>query len=207
MSQVSSGSDLDLDIDLESGGTTSEDDVSRNLGCGYTNSNRLLGRVRSGLISSEILSECTSDEDCSCSQYDKITSSDEIHAMNKEQLGRYAQVGLKKGDDEKPKKQKNSTKPSKPPRPPRGPLLDASDLKLLKEITELKLKRRTMERSRTMRKVKKEKASSLKTNVLACLVTVAFLLVIIVEGKIMFIILKASSACNTQYIFLCCALV
>ncbi|KAG6437443.1 hypothetical protein SASPL_102360 [Salvia splendens] len=198
MSQVSSGSDLDLDIDLESGGTRSEEDVSRNLGCGYTNSKRLLGRVRSGLISSDSLSECASDEDCSCSQYDKIISSDEIPAMNKEQLGRYAQVGLKKGDDEKPKKQKNSTKPSKPPRPPRGPLLDASDLKLLKEITELKLKHRTIERSRTMRKVKKEKASSLKTNVLACLVTVAFLLVIIFE---------ASSAYNSQPIFLGGALV
>ncbi|XP_047975661.1 uncharacterized protein LOC125218105 isoform X2 [Salvia hispanica] len=106
----------------------------------------------------------------------------ESHLIDERQLGRYAQVGLKKGDDEKPKKQKNSTKPSKPPRPPRGPLLDASDLKLLKEITDLKLKRRTIERSRTMRKVKKEKASSLKTNVLACLVTVAFLLVIIFEG-------------------------
>ncbi|XP_057778826.1 uncharacterized protein LOC130997509 [Salvia miltiorrhiza] len=180
MSQISSGSDLDLDIDLESGGTTSEEDVSKNQAFGYANSKRLLGRVRSGLISPESLSECTSDEDCSCS-YDKFLNSDEILAMNKEQMGRCAQVGHKKGDEEKPKKQ-SSTKPSKPPRPPRGPLLNASDMKLLKEITELKLKRRKIERSGTLRKVKKEKASSLKTNVLACLVTVAFLVVIIFEG-------------------------
>lgn len=180
MSQVSSRSDLDLDIDLESGGTTSEEDVSKNQAFGYANSKRLLGGVRSGLIRSESLSECTSDEDCSCS-YDKFISSDEIPANNKEQLWRYAQVGHTKGDGEKPKNQ-NSTKP---PRPPRGPLLDASDMKLLKEISELKLKRRNIERSRTLRKVKKEKASSLKTNVLACLVTVVFLLVVIFEGNIL----------------------
>lgn len=182
MSQVSSSSDLDLDIDLESGGT-SEEDVSKNQAFGYANSEGLLGRVRSGIIRSESLSECTSDEDCSCS-YDKFINSDEIPVKNKEQLGRYAQVGHMKGDGGKPKKQ-SSTKPSKPPRPPRGPLLDASDLKLLKEITELKLKRRKIERSGTLRKAKKEKASSLKTNLLACLVTVAFLLVIIFEGNIL----------------------
>lgn len=183
MSQVSSGSDLDLDIDLESGGTTSEEDASKNLEFSYANSTRLLGRARSGIIRSESLSECTSDEDCSCS-YNKLTSSDEFPAKNKEQLGRYAQVGLTIVDEEKPKKQ-NYIKPSKPPRPPRGPSLDASDMKLLKEITELKLKRRKIERTRTLKKVKKEKTSSLTTNLLALMVTVAFLVVIIFEGNIL----------------------
>lgn len=178
MSQVSSGSDLDLEIDLESGGTTSEEDVNKNQVFGHDNSKRLLGRVRSGIIRSESLSDCTSDEDCSCS-YNNFIVSDEIPAKNKEQLGRFVQIGHKKSDDEKHKKHKYS----KPPRPPRGPSLDASDLKLLKEISELKLKRRRMERSRTMKKVKKEKGSSLKTNIVACLVTIVFVLVIIFEGK------------------------
>lgn len=181
MSQVSSGSDLDLDIDLESGGTTSEEDVNKNQAFGCVNSKRLLGRVRSGLIRSESLSDCTSDEDCSCS-YDNFIVSDEIPAKNNEQLGRSAQFGHKKSDVEKPKKHKSS-KPSKPPRPPRGPSLDASDMKLLKEISEVKLNRRRIERSRTLKKVKKEQGSSLKTNILASLVTVAFVLVIIFEGK------------------------
>ncbi|KAH6802528.1 hypothetical protein C2S51_033974 [Perilla frutescens var. frutescens] len=177
MSQISSESDLDLDIDLESGGTTSEEDASKNQAFSCVNSKKLLGRVRSGLTRSKSLGECTSDEDCSCS-YDEFMTSDEILAKNKEQLGRFAQFGHKKIDEEKPKKP-NSTKP---PRPPRGPSLDASDMKLLKEITELKSKRRRMERSGTSKKMKKEKASSQKTNLLACLVTVVFVLVIIFEG-------------------------
>lgn len=179
MSQVdSSGSDLDFDIDLESGGT-SEDDASKSLG--LENSKNLLGRV------CELCrSESTNGEDCSCS-YDKLIVSDEISYKDKEHLGEFRQKPINFGheriDKEKSKKQK-SAKPSKPPRPPRGPSLDASDMMLLKEIAELNVKRRRMERSRTLNRIKKEKSSSSSTSLFACLLTLIFLLVIIFQGKI-----------------------
>ncbi|KAI3448471.1 hypothetical protein Pfo_005136 [Paulownia fortunei] len=179
-----SGSDLDLDIDLESGGTTSEEDASKSQVLGCENSKNLWGRIRSGFMRSELLCESANGGDCSCS-YDKFIISDEISAKNKEQLGKFREEMIsfvhKTMDEEKPKKQ-NSAKPSKPPRPPRGPSLDASDIKLLKEITELNLKRKRMERSRTLKKIKKEKASSLNSNLFACLVTIVFFMVIIFQG-------------------------
>ncbi|KAL8554005.1 hypothetical protein ACS0TY_002306 [Phlomoides rotata] len=192
MSQLdSSGSELDLDIDLESGGT-SEEDASKILG--LKNSKILSGRVCE-LCSSKSLSECTNGEDCSCS-YDKLIISDEISAKDSQQLGKVRQnlinFGHERIDGEKPKKHK-SAKLSKPPRPPRGPSLDASDMMLLKEITELNMKRRRMERSRTLKRTKKEKSSSSSTSLFACLLTLIFLLVIIFQGNILF------SECLSSY--------
>ncbi|KAL0375842.1 UNVERIFIED_CONTAM: hypothetical protein Scaly_0701800 [Sesamum calycinum] len=83
-------------------------------------------------------------------------------------------------DKERPKKHGSA----KPPRPPKGPLLDASDMKLLKEISELNLKRKRMGRTRTLKKMKKEKTSSLSSNLIALSVTIIFFLVIIFQGNI-----------------------
>ncbi|KAK6121097.1 hypothetical protein DH2020_045149 [Rehmannia glutinosa] len=147
-------------------------------------SKNLLGRIRSGFMSSESLCESANGGDCACS-YDKLMISDEISAKNKEQLGKFKEeminVVHKTMNEEKRKKQK-AAKPSKPPRPPRGPSLDASDMKLLKEITVLNLKRKRMERRRTLKKIKKEKASSWNSNLFACLVTIVFFLVIIFQA-------------------------
>lgn len=177
----SSGSDLDLDIDLESGGTTSEEDASRSQVLRCEDSKNLLGRLRSGFTSSDSLCESADNGACSCS-YHKCITPDDISNKN-EQLGKFREEMInfvnETMDEKKPKK-----KNSKPPRPPRGPLLCASDMKLLKEISELNLKRRRMERSLKMKKIKKEKTSSLSTNLFACLVTIVFFLVIIFQGKI-----------------------
>ncbi|KAG8369063.1 hypothetical protein BUALT_Bualt15G0111300 [Buddleja alternifolia] len=170
----SNGSDLDLDIDLESGGTTSEDDEIKvqHLSCEY--SKNLLGGIssRNTILESPYSSRITTD--CSCS-YDKLLNSDEISIKNKEmQLGEFKEQTVnyvsKTMDKGKPKK-KNSIRPPKPPRPPGGPSsLHASDIKLLKEISELNLKRKRMERIRTLKKTKKEKAT-LNSTFCPCLIS------------------------------------
>ncbi|XP_073146115.1 uncharacterized protein [Henckelia pumila] len=173
----SSGSDLDLDIDLESGETTSEEDVHKDTVISGQDAKNLMGRMRCENLRVE--SPCGSTN-CSNSSYDKLLNSDEISANSEEaQCHRFRDD--KTSDKEKTKK-KNPAKPQKPPRPPRGPSLDASDMKLLKEISELNVKRRRMERIRTLKRMKKEKASSSISNLFALLITVIFLLVIVFQG-------------------------
>ncbi|KAL0454631.1 UNVERIFIED_CONTAM: hypothetical protein Slati_0802300 [Sesamum latifolium] len=176
----SSGSNSDFDIDLESGGTTSEEDTTKSLSC--ESSENLLTRIRSGFISSELLHESKKGVDSSNS-YGKFRTSDEISATKEEQLEKFREEIInyvKTIDKERPKKHGSA----KPPRPPKGPLLDASDMKLLKEISELNLKRKRMGRTRTLKKIKKEKTSSLSSNLIALLVTIIFFLVIIFQGNI-----------------------
>ncbi|CAA0816524.1 Unknown protein [Striga hermonthica] len=180
------GDDLDLVIDLESGGTTSGDDnnsTSRSPSC--KTSRNVMGWIRSGFMNSESQCSYKSDGDCSSGSYEKLTSSDEIRAENKEQLEKFREderMGSV-NNEEKPKSKKhNHGNPCKPPRPPKGPSLNACDMKLMKELNVLNLKRKRMERRR-LKKMRKDKASSWASNVFACLVTLLFLLVIIFQGN------------------------
>ncbi|GER48593.1 hypothetical protein STAS_25763 [Striga asiatica] len=177
------GDNLDLDIDLESGGTTSGDDnssKSQNPSC--KTSKNVMGWIRNGFMNSESQCSYKSDGDCSLGSYEKTTSSDEITAENKEQLGKFRE-DEKMGsvnNEEKPKKH-NHGNPCKPPRPPKGPSLNACDIKLMKELNVLNLKRKRMERRR-LRKMRKDKSSSWASNIFACLLTLLFLLVIIFQA-------------------------
>lgn len=79
------------------------------------------------------------------------------------------------------------TRSSKPPRPPTGPSMDAADWMLVKEISELAiLKRKRIERMKTLHKVKKEKQSSISSSSFAMIVTLIFFIVIIWHGKTFF---------------------
>ncbi|KZV14637.1 hypothetical protein F511_42206 [Dorcoceras hygrometricum] len=172
----SSGSDLDLDIDLESGETTSDEDLHKDNVMSGQDAKNTTGRMKSENL---IVESSYRSTNCSGSSYDNLLNSEEISANSEEtQCGRFRDN--KTSDKEKSKK-KNPAKPPKPPRPPRGPSLDASDMKLLKEISELNVKRKRMERIRTLKKMKKEKASSSISNLFALLVTVIFLLVIVFQ--------------------------
>ncbi|KAL8158936.1 hypothetical protein V2J09_000473 [Rumex salicifolius] len=76
-----------------------------------------------------------------------------------------------------------SNKHSKPPRPPKGPLLNASDMMLVKKISEIAaMKRERIERSRALKKMKGAKGSSCGCNLVAMVITVIFLIVIIIQG-------------------------
>ncbi|GFP98497.1 hypothetical protein PHJA_001993600 [Phtheirospermum japonicum] len=78
---------------------------------------------------------------------------------------------------------------SKPPRPPKGLSLDASDQKLIKEISELAMiKRARIERMKALKKIKAAKASSTSSsgNLIAMAFTVIFCVAIIFQGTFTF---------------------
>ncbi|KAL3626621.1 hypothetical protein CASFOL_030170 [Castilleja foliolosa] len=83
-------------------------------------------------------------------------------------------------------KSKAAKKPfSKPPRPPKGLVLDASDQKLIKEISDLAMiKRARIERMKALKKMKAAKASSTSSsgNLIAMVFTVIFCVVVIFQG-------------------------
>lgn len=80
-------------------------------------------------------------------------------------------------------------KSGKPPRPPQGLTLNASDHKLVKEITELAiLKRARIERMKALKKLKVAKASSSSGSsssgsMFSMLFTIIFCLVILFQGS------------------------
>ncbi|CAI9764219.1 unnamed protein product [Fraxinus pennsylvanica] len=170
-----------LDIDLENGGTMSEENGTKSKGLSGGSSKKLLSRVRSGFLRGESPDGSKRFSDRSHS-YDKLLDLDEVSLTNMEfKFGKVRNETMNFLDKEK-SKNPNFVKPSKPPRPPKGPSLDAADLKMLKEISMLNLKRKRMEKMRTLKTIKKEKASSLSTNLFAIFVTIIFFYVIIYQG-------------------------
>ncbi|KAJ0547790.1 hypothetical protein HanRHA438_Chr08g0360941 [Helianthus annuus] len=91
-------------------------------------------------------------------------------------------------------KVKNSKRASKPPRPRKGPSLSTSDLRLVKEISEMVMKKRA--RIERLKSLKKARSARLQTapppsssassymSIFAMMITVLFLIVIILQGKI-----------------------
>lgn len=83
----------------------------------------------------------------------------------------------------------NAKKSRKPPRPPQGLTLNASDHKLVKEITELAiLKKARIERLKALKKLKAAKASSSSGlsssgSMFSMLFTIIFCLVILFQGR------------------------
>ncbi|CAO2818682.1 unnamed protein product [Amaranthus hypochondriacus] len=72
---------------------------------------------------------------------------------------------------------------SKPPRPPKGPLLFPSDLKLVKELSELAARKRArIERIKAFRKMKEAKRPASGSSVTALVITVLFFLIIVFQG-------------------------
>ena len=82
---------------------------------------------------------------------------------------------------------KNLRKPPKPPRPPRSLSLDASDQKLMKEITELAMRKRArIERHKALKKMRAAKTSSWSSSLSAMVITIVFCLIIIYQGILAF---------------------
>ncbi|MCL7051152.1 hypothetical protein MKW94_024712 [Papaver nudicaule] len=167
----------DFEVDLESGGTTSEEDGRINPS--LRQSDNLLGRAwnrftsnNEGLIITETSDPISSSSDGASETAELLT---ERKSEGEQTLGNLE----KKKNKEKRKK----TISKKPPRPPRGPALDAVDRKMVKEITELAiLKRARIERMKTMKKMKAAKAGTPFTSILAMLFTILFCLVILFHG-------------------------
>ncbi|KAF6176795.1 hypothetical protein GIB67_025845 [Kingdonia uniflora] len=163
-------------VDLETGGTTSEDEGNTS---NVRQANKLLGRVWSGFVSLDGTIKEEYGVNVSSSADDEAT---EVLIHKKSGGEEKTSVLVKKIEREKRKKM-GSKKPPKPPRPPKGPSLDAADQKLVREISELAmLKRARIERMKAQKKLKAGKASSSNSNLFAMLVTLLFCLVIIFQG-------------------------
>lgn len=172
----------DLEIDLESGGNTSEEDGGKHQNLRSVNSNEGLHEVWSEFLGHESPDSSGKATQSVCS-FGKVLSSDEkMTGIFGEEVANFAE---KKTVQEKTKKPKSKW-PPRPPRPPGGPSLEPADMKLVKEISELAiLKRKRTERRKALEKLRKEKTSS-STSMLAMVVTILFLFVIIFQGNYFF---------------------
>lgn len=179
----SEGSDVDLD--LESGGNTSEEDGTIVQDLSGENGKKVLRRTWSGIVG---LSKSARVVNGLAPNFELLKSSentvDNINILS-DKLGEDDVDSLEKKIIREKQKNVNPKKPSKPPRPPKGPLLDAADMKYVKEFSELAmLKRKRVERMKNLKKKKAEVASSSNTNFIAMIVTVLFCVVIIFQGKV-----------------------
>lgn len=172
----------DFEIDLESGGTTSDEDyVSNNRDVAGETSNKELYKAGSGFRGVQSCNGSVRNQDT----YNKMLSADELSVRCTEIWSNKVREEMGKlGDNKMDIKKTRKPKPPKPPRPPKGPSLDASDVKFVKEISELAIwKRKRTERIKALKKIKKESgSSSSKMNILATVITILFFLIIIFQG-------------------------
>ncbi|KAF8392710.1 hypothetical protein HHK36_023059 [Tetracentron sinense] len=175
----------DFAVDLENGGTTSEEDGSKDTVSSVRKAKKMLGRLRSGFVSFD---GSIKGEDGG-SSYNNMPNSGEVSAENVELLTDKTSEGeetlslVEKKTVKEKRKKTNSKRPPKPPRPPRGPSLDAADQKLVREISELAMmKRARIERMKALKKMKAAKSSSSNSTLIAMVITILFCLVIIFQG-------------------------
>ncbi|KAG9443509.1 hypothetical protein H6P81_014849 [Aristolochia fimbriata] len=158
--------DRDPLVDLEGGGSTSEEDGSKEMPSSDRQSTQAPGSGWNGFFTSDELPVKGEDVAKSCNH---LMNSAEVLNANVELLEKH--------------KKKSNKKASKPPRPPKPPLLDAADQKLIKEISELAmLKKARIERMKALRKMRAAKSASSGSNMCAMVITVLFCLIIILQG-------------------------
>lgn len=176
----------DFEFDIESGGTTSEEEASKDLGSSNRQMKKILKKVSSGILNfnGAITHECgissSSNMVKSCGVVDGVEllidkssegeeSRDQVVVVEKMCIGE--------------KHKKNSRKPPKPPRPPKGPSLDAADRKLVRELADVAMRKRARtERIKALKKVKAGKGSYLNSGLSAMVITLVFFLVITFQG-------------------------
>lgn len=173
----------DTDIDLESGGNTSEEDGRIVQDLSADHGKKVLRRTWSGFVGLNRSARVGNG----LNSYDEVSISSRASADNvsiiSDQLAKDFVDSLEKKVSKEKKKTSNSKNPSKPPRPPKGPLLDAVDMKYVKEFSELaRLKRRRVDRMNKLKKKRSEQESSSSSNIIAMVVTCVFGLVIIFHG-------------------------
>ncbi|KAF2325075.1 hypothetical protein GH714_022641 [Hevea brasiliensis] len=165
------------EVDLESGGTTSEEDGTNDLVSANKQTKKVLNSVWSGPLGFDGLGNS--------SKFGEDADENVEFLLDKNSEGKEGQQQIpfvnKKLLEEK-KKKKNSRQAPKPPRPPKGPSLDAADQKLVQEITELAMRKRArIERIRVLKKMRAAKSSSWNSSLYAMAFTVLFFLVLIFQ--------------------------
>ncbi|XP_021836871.1 uncharacterized protein [Spinacia oleracea] len=168
-------------VDLECGGTTSEEELSGDAVSDNGRGRVAVSRGRNGVLCYSGLTNggaVVVDSNIGGQGVDLL-----IDKSSEGEDCRDFVAVLEKRNPKEQRKKVGSKKASKPPRPPNGPLLTASDLKLVKELSELAARKRArVERIKAFRKMKDAKRSSSGSSVTAMVITVVFFLIIVFQG-------------------------
>jgi hypothetical protein len=168
----------ELEVDLESGGTTSDEDRMSDPISANGQTKALLMEAWTGLVGFQGLVNSSSFGEVGAEDVELL-----IDKNSERKEGQQKAFADRKDVEEKHIK-KNLRKPPKPPRPPRVLSLDASDQKLIKEITELAMRKRArIERLKALKKMRAAKASSSSSSLSAMFITIIFFLIIIYQGR------------------------
>ncbi|XP_057516796.1 uncharacterized protein LOC130797993 isoform X2 [Amaranthus tricolor] len=163
-------------VDIEYGGTTSEEEGKTSI------------RAQGGVASYNGLTTNVTEMDLR----DSLLKPSDIGGRGvdlpiEKRLGgeevRDLAVLLEKKNPNEHRKKVGLKNASKPPRPPNGPLLFPSDLKLVKEFSELAARKRArIERIKAFRKMKEAKRPASGSSITALVITVLFFLIIVFQG-------------------------
>ncbi|GAV83675.1 hypothetical protein CFOL_v3_27121 [Cephalotus follicularis] len=179
----------ELEVDLESGGTTSEEDRTDDPNLANRTRKNFRNRIWGGIFLSfdgPVKVESSIDSCSSSSNFVEAADENVELLIDKSSEGEgipeFVAVAQEKSAEGKRKKT-NSRKPPKPPRPPIGPSLDAADQKLVREMAELAMRKRArIERIKALKKMRAVKASSSSSSLSALVVTILFCLIITFQG-------------------------
>ncbi|CAK7348464.1 unnamed protein product [Dovyalis caffra] len=183
----------ELEVDLESGGTTSEEDRMSDPISASGQTKTLLKRTYTGPVGFHGLANS--------SNFGEVAAEDVELLIDKSSEGEEGQQNknfVDRKDVEEKHLKKNLRKPPKPPRPPNGLSLDAADQKLMKEITELAMRKRArIERLKALKKMRAAQASSWSSSLSAMVITILFCLVIIYQVTEYKVLLSGISSRNS----------
>ncbi|KAL9435502.1 hypothetical protein AB3S75_021721 [Citrus x aurantiifolia] len=179
--------DKEFEVDLESGGTTSEEDGTRDPVSANRQTNRIFNWVWTGHFGTDspVNGKCDTNFCSNLTKFGETVNENMQSLLEKNLEGdcKESVAPLGKNSVEGKYKKPNSRKAPKPPRPPKGPSLDAADHELVREIAELAMRKRArIERIKALKKIKTTKGSNSCSSLSAMIVTLIFCLIVIFQG-------------------------
>lgn len=168
----------ELEVDLESGGTTNEEDKMRDPISANGQTKTILKRACTGPVGFHGLANSSNFSHLATDNVELLIDNNLEGEEGKQNI-----TFVDRKDVVEKRIKKNLKKPPKPPRPPKGLSLDAADQKLMKEITELAMRKRArIERLKALKKMRAAKTSSWSSSLSAMVITIVFCLIIIYQG-------------------------
>ncbi|KAG6748377.1 hypothetical protein POTOM_048297 [Populus tomentosa] len=168
----------ELEVDLESGGTTNEEDKMSDPISANGQTKTILKRACTGPVGFRGLANSSNFSDLAADNVELLIDNNSEGEEGKQNI-----TFVDRKDVVEKRIKKNLKKPPKPPRPPKGLSLDAADQKLMKEITELAMRKRArIERLKALKKMRAAKTSSWSSSLSAMVITIVFCLIIIYQG-------------------------
>ncbi|XP_061960389.1 uncharacterized protein LOC133681374 [Populus nigra] len=167
----------ELEVDLESGGTTNEEDKMSDPISANGQTKTILKRACTGPVDFHGLAYSSNFSELAAGNVELLIDNNSEGQEGKQNITFVDRKVVVE------KRIKNLKKPPKPPRPPKGLSLDAADQKLMKEITELAMRKRArIERLKALKKMRAAKTSSWSSSLSAMVITIIFCLIIIYQG-------------------------